>query len=229
MLTFVFAGPINGGGIQDGSEGGGDIDVKESRSHIAAYWNAFEDLESDVIKVTWCAGLSSGDCDLVKETQLKPDSTSVRKVLTQPIKNGQRYYITVTATNTAGVTTSLTSDGVTVDDTRPISGTVIDGIVSDVDYLNGEGDVSASWFGFEDLESGIESYEVALCEARSLSSCPQPFTGVGKKKNVTITGTNIIHLTYVYLETQISQFWTLCAKFVAICSLIRSHLVRSIS
>ena len=229
MLTFVFAGPINGGGIQDGSRGGGDIDVQESRSRIAAYWNAFEDLESDVIKVTWCAGLSSGDCDLVKETQLKPDSTSVRNILTQTIKNGQRYYITVTATNTAGVTTSLTSDGVTVDDTPPISGTVIDGIVSDVDYLNGDGDVSASWFGFEDLESGIESYEVALCEARSLSSCPHPFTGVGKTKNVTITGTNIIHLTYVYLEGQISLYSTLYARFGAICSLIRSHLVRSIS
>ena len=206
----MLVGPVNGGGIQDGSVGGGDIDVQESRNHIAAYWNAFEDLESDVIKLTWCAGLSSGVCDLVNETQLKPESTFVHKVLTQPIKNGQRYFVTVTATNTAGVTTSLTSDGVMVDDSPPISGTVIDGIISDVDYLNGEGDVSAGWFGFEDLESGIESYEVALCATRSLSSCPQPFTRVGKTKNVTITGTNIIRvsyighqLTYVYLQTQI--------------------------
>ena len=86
------------------------------------------------------------------------------------------------------MTTSLTSDGVTVDDTPPISGTVIDGIVSDVDYLNGEADIRARWIGFVDLESGVESYEVALCDARNLSSCPQPFTGVGQPTNVTITG-----------------------------------------
>ena len=166
----------------------------------------------------------------MKETQLTLDSTSVSKILTQPIKNGQRYYTTVSATNTAGVTTSLTSNGVTVDDTPPISGNVIDGIISDVDYLNGEGDISASWFGFQDLESGIASYEVALCDTRSLSSCPQPFTGVGKTKNVTITGTNIIRgsypwhdLTCVYLETQIGLFRTFCGKCGVICSLIRSQ------
>ena len=214
------AGPINGGGIQAGSERGGDIDVQESRSHIAAYWNAFEDLESDVMKVTWCAGLSSGDCDLLKETQLTPDSTSVRKVLTQPIKNGQQYYITVTATNTAGVTTSLTSNGVTVDDTPPISGIVIDGIISDVDYLNGEDDISASWFGFEDLESGIASYEVALCDTRNLSSCPQPFAGVGKTKNVTITGTNIIRGSYPW---QVWEVWR--DMFVNSITVIDIHLL----
>ena len=127
----------------------------------------------------------------MKETQLEPDSTFAQKILTQPIMNGQRYYVTVTATNSAGVTTSLISDGVTVDDTPPISGNVIDGIVSDVDYLNGEADIRASWFGFVDLESGVESYEVALCDARNLSSYPQPFTGVGQATNVTITGTKM--------------------------------------
>ena len=75
-----------------------------------------------------------------------------------------------------------------MDETPPTSGTVIDGSVSDVDYLNGEQDVSARWFNFEDLESGIESYEIALCDARNLSFCPQFFTGVGQATNVTITG-----------------------------------------
>ena len=191
-LFLILIGPVSGGTILDGTKEGEDIDVQESRTYIAAHWHGFEDLESDVIKVTWCAGLSSGACDVVEKTPLKPESTFVRKVLTQPISNGQKYYITVSATNSAGVTTSLSSDGVIVDDTPPMSGTVIDGIVSDVDYLNGEGDISARWSGFEDLESGVESYELALCDTRNLSSCPQPFTGVGKATNVTITGKNII-------------------------------------
>ena len=192
LIVFIsIIGPINGGVILDGSKENNDIDVQRSRTHIAAHWNAFEDLESDVIKVTWCAGFSSGACDVIKETELNPDSTFVHKVITPPILNGQRYYVTVTATNSAGVTTSVTSDGVTIDDTLPTSGTVIDGDDLDVDYFNGGHDIRARWFGFEDLESGIDSYQVALCDSRNLSFCPQPFNDVRKATNVSITGTYI--------------------------------------
>lgn len=188
-FSFVaLVGPVNGGQILDGTEEGIDIDIQKSRTSIAAHWNAFEDLESDVIRVTWCAGSSTDACDLVEETQLTSTSTSVRKVLVKPIRNGQRYYITVNATNGAGVLTSLTSDGVTVDETPPTPGTVIDGNVLDIDYMNGEQDVSARWLNFEDFESGIESYQIALCDARNLSFCPEPFTEVGQATNVTITG-----------------------------------------
>ena len=189
ILSFVtLIGPVSGGQILDGGKEGEDIDVQRSRTHIAAHWSAFEDLESDVRGVMWCAGSSPGFCDLVEETQLTSTSTSVGKVLIEPIKNGQRYYITMNATNGAGVVTSLTSDGVTVDETPPTSGTVIDGNVSDIDYLNGEQDVSAHWFNFEDLESDIESYEIALCDARNMSFCPQSLTGVKQARNVTMSG-----------------------------------------
>lgn len=192
-FSFVaLVGPVNGGQILDGTEEGIDIDIQKSRTSIAAHWNAFEDLESDVIRVTWCAGSSTDACDLVEETQLTSTSTSVRKVLVKPIRNGQRYYITVNATNGAGVLTSLTSDGVTVDETPPTPGTVIDGNVLDIDYMNGEQDVSARWLNFEDFESGIEAYQIALCDARNLSFCPQPFTEVGQATNVTISG--MIHM-----------------------------------
>ncbi|KAL9987460.1 hypothetical protein ACROYT_G001773 [Oculina patagonica] len=184
-------GPINGGAILDGSKNGEDIDIQHSRTLVAAHWNAFEDLESDVIKVNWCAGLSPGTCDLVKETQLDQDNTFVFMVLTKPIVNGQRYYVTVKATNGAGVTTSVTSDGVLVDDSPPISGTVIDGSVLDVDYVNSEDDVSARWSDFVDEESGIESYEVALCTVWNISLCPQPFTAVGNTTNITIAGLDL--------------------------------------
>ena len=185
---LILTGPINGGAILDGNKDGEDIDIQHSRTIVTAHWSAFEDLESDVVKVTWCAGLSSGTCDLVEETPLDQDITFVFLVLTKPIRNGQRYYVTVKATNGAGVTTSLTSDGVTVDESPPISGTVIDGSVLDVDYVNSEDDVSARWSDFVDMESGIESYEIALCSAWNISLCPQPFTAVGNITNVTIAG-----------------------------------------
>ena len=195
VVAFILSGPINGGLILDGNKEDEDIDVQKSRTEISAHWNTFDDLESDVIKVTWCAGLSSDICDLVNETTVEPNTTFAHAVLAQPIANGQRYYVTVTATNSAGVTTSLTSDGVTVDDTHPISGIVVDGNESDKDYLYGEDDIRARWFGFVDLESAIQFYEVALCDARNMSLCPQPFIGVGKATNVTLTGENVIFAT----------------------------------
>ena len=191
-FSFYLKGPFNEGVVRDGNIKSQDIDVQQSRTKLAAHWYAFEDLESDVIAVTWCAGLSAGTCDVVKETQMDPGSTSVDKVLTKPIITGEKYYLTVTATNGAGVTTSTTSDGVIVDDTPPSAGSVIDGVDSDEDYVNGEDDITAHWVGFEDLESGIDSYEVALCDSRNLSFRSQPFTGVGKATNVTFTGRELI-------------------------------------
>ena len=201
----LLTGPTNGRGILDGTKEDKDINIQQSRTLVAAHWSAFEDLESDVVEVSWCAGLSYGTCDLVNETQLDHNSTFALSVLTKPIMNGQRYYVTVKATNGAGVTTSFTSNGVTVDDTPPTSGTVIDGMALDVDYVNGEDDISARWLEFVDFESGIQYYEVALCNARNLSSCPQSFTAVGLATNVTITGEIIgryIHIqeTFFYFQ-----------------------------
>lgn len=198
-LSHYSKGPFNGEVILDGSEEGVDIDFEESTTSLTAHWNAFQDLESDVMKVTWCAGLSAGACDVVKETLMDPESTFVHKILTRPMMSGQKYFITVTATNGAGVNTSITSDGTMVDDTPPLTGTVIDGTESDLDYIDGENDVSARWFGFSDFESGIDYYEVALCDTRNLSFCPQPLTKVGKTSNVTITGKNCLE-KYVYVD-----------------------------
>ncbi|XP_068740821.1 uncharacterized protein [Montipora capricornis] len=183
--------PTNGGQILDGLKQGEDIDFQQSRTEISAHWTAFEDLESDVVQITWCLGSSPGSCDLVEETSLTPTSTSVLQVLAQPIKNGQRFFVTVNATNNAGLTASITSNGVTVDNTPSISGSVIAGIGLDVDFLDGEADVNGRWFGFEDLESGIESYEVALCDARNSSWCPQPFCRIGQATNINITGLDL--------------------------------------
>ncbi len=211
-MLSILTGPINGGAILDGTEEGKDIDVQQSRTVIEAHWSAFDDLESDVIKVTWCAGLSSSACDLVNETQLDHNSTLARSVLTNPIMNGQKYYVKVKATSGAGVTTSLTSNGVTVDDTPPMSGTVIDGMVSDVDYVNGEDDIRARWFDFVDLESDIQSYEVALCDARNVSFCPQPFTAVGLFTNVTITGKIIATSSKIHVYSLCYLYSTMAAR-----------------
>ena len=48
---------------------------------------------------------------------------------------GQRYYVTVTACNTADMCTSVTSDGIILDNSPPTPGVVMDGASSvDIHY-----------------------------------------------------------------------------------------------
>ena len=190
-------GPVGGQAVFDGEEDGADISVQSSARDITANWNEFEDPESDVIGVTWCAGTAPSRCDLVGRTQIEPSETSVRQVLDEALTSGQRYYVTVQATNGAGLVTSLTSDGVTVDTTPPVQGQVIDGDTVDVDFLYGEDDVTARWFNFSDRESGIQSYDVAICDMRNSSNCPQPFIDVGLATQVTITGVSMAGISSV--------------------------------
>ena len=185
---FLILGPVGGRAVFDGEEDGADIDVQSSARDISANWNEFEDPESDVIGVTWCAGTAPRRCDLVGRAQIEPSETSVHQAPGEDLISGQRYYVTVQATNGAGLVTTLTSDGVTIDTTPPMSGKVIDGNAVDVDYFFGEDDVAARWFNFTDRESGIQSYEVAICGMRN-TNCPQPFVSVGLATNVTISGT----------------------------------------
>ena len=82
------------------------------------------------------------------------------------LKNGQRYYSSVRAYDNYGLYVELTSNGVTVDVTRPLSGIVMDGLhLHDYDSTSDSEFVRASWHGYVDFESGIQRYEVALASS----------------------------------------------------------------
>lgn len=121
-------------------------------------------------------------------TDIPTTTTSIETFLDKDLENGQRFYVMVEAINAAGVSTSLTSDGVTVDTSPPRPGAVIDGYDKDIDYVFGDQNLRARWFHFQDLESGMQYYEIAVCDSRDLNNCPQPYIGVNLATNVTITG-----------------------------------------
>ena len=88
-------------------------------TYIFANWDAFHDLESDVIKYTWCAGTQKGLCDVVMETSVG-DRTSVGQQITPPLPAGIKIFVTVRAFNKAGASTSASSDGFEIDNTAPL-------------------------------------------------------------------------------------------------------------
>ena len=96
-----------------------DIDYQADDTYIFANWDAFHDLESDVIKYTWCAGTQKGLCDVAMETSVG-DRTSVGQQITPPLPAGIKIFVTVRAFNKAGASTSASSDGFEIDNTAPL-------------------------------------------------------------------------------------------------------------
>ena len=155
---------------------------------MSASWFNVEDPESDIITLTWCVGARPRSCDLYSSTSSDVTATKISAFLSHPIKNGGRYYVTVKATNGAGLTSVVASNGVTVDYTPPRVGIVIDGQGDDVDYLKGGDTVYARWTEFKDLESGIKLFQFALCEKENKTVCPTAFTDTGLQTNISLSG-----------------------------------------
>ena len=177
-----------GGSLWDGPRPGVDVKYQQSIDDVHATWDAFDDPESGVVALTWCAGSSPPKCDIAPQAALDVGATFVHHVLQKPMTDGQRCFVTIQATNGAGVVTSLTSSGVVVDSSSPIAGVVIDGEREDSDYLNGHEDIQASWSKFADSETGIQSYAVAVCSAIDQSSCLLTWFSVQNATNISLAG-----------------------------------------
>ncbi|XP_028399178.1 uncharacterized protein LOC114522645 isoform X2 [Dendronephthya gigantea] len=177
--------------VVDGFEETKDIDYQRSRTRVSASWFIAEDPDSGIITLTWCIGSGPRLCDLNPSSSLNVNATKISTFLNQPIKNGESYYVTVKAINGAGLSGVLASNGVTVDYTPPRVGTVTDGIDDDVDYLKSGNTVYARWSEFEDPESGIKSYQFALCEKENVTVCPMAFSDTGPQTNISLSGTEL--------------------------------------
>ena len=155
---------------------------------MSATWFSVEDPESDIVALTWCAGSRPQSCDLKSSTSLDVTATKISAYLNKPLKNGDMYHVTLKAINGAGLTIIMVSDGVTVDFTPPDVGLVIDGQDDDIDFLKDGDTVYARWSDFEDLESGIKSYQFALCEKENITLCPTAFSETELQTNISLSG-----------------------------------------
>ena len=77
---------------------------------------------------------------------------------------GVRYYTTVHATNGAGLITSVTSDGVMYDNTKPVSGQISEGATNDIDFISNTDPLVLSWTIFTDAESGVRNCTASITD-----------------------------------------------------------------
>ena len=137
---------------------GADIDYISPDTVLSAHWEKIADLESGIMQSRYCVGTKPLGC------QIKPMTSIGRNLsFTCPdciIQEGMRLYVTVQVTNGAGLSETRHSDGMFLDVSPPLMGDVHDGShVTGMDYnvVLEEWNISMTWFGVEDYESGIRS------------------------------------------------------------------------
>ena len=143
--------------IKDGP-GGEDIDYFSPKIGLSAHWENIIDKESSIVQSQYCLGTKPLGC------QIKPmTSVGRNKSFTCAdcnVLEGTKVYVTVQVTNGAGLCKTRSSDGMLLDVSPPLMGDVIDGSdIPGVDYnvVLEDWNVSMTWFGAEDAESGVQS------------------------------------------------------------------------
>jgi hypothetical protein len=175
-----------------------DIDYTQSTSPIHVYWSGVfsPDTRSSIREWRICLGETTGVCTVYSDV-LKTNS-SVWTLPRLTLTPGIRYFSTVTAISPIGLETSSTSDGVLVDDEKPVTGMVLDGDgVSDVRAQRSTSSMSASWHGFRDLGSGIHHYEWAIGQT-SGSDDIMGFKDVGLAQSARADDLNLTEGTKYY-------------------------------
>ncbi|XP_033637440.1 uncharacterized protein LOC117298344 isoform X1 [Asterias rubens] len=136
-----------------------DRDFQEDRKTISAFWEGFHDPHSALMGYSWKAGTCKGCTDIIPEQNIGMDTECTADNLN--LVPGLTYYVTVTACNAADLCTSVTSDGVLIDDSPPLVGRVFDGSpgAGDISFQSSRRQLSAHWWGFHDPHSSLSHYE----------------------------------------------------------------------
>ncbi|XP_038071216.1 uncharacterized protein LOC119740085 [Patiria miniata] len=157
----VDASPPLAGHVFDGdpSTNHRDRDFQEDRTAIEASWEGFHDPHSALVGYSWFSGTCPGCSDVVPWQHVGLETSVTAENLN--LVPGLTYYVTVTACNAADLCTSVTSDGVTVDDSPPVVGRVYDGGPGggDISFQSSRLQLRAHWWGFHDPHSGLSHYE----------------------------------------------------------------------
>ena len=158
-------------------------------------WENFTDKESGISMYTVCLGKMKGTCD-VAVAQGLTSNISLWTFSGLELVDKEYYFCTVTAQNRAGLNATASSEGVKIDLTKPIAGTVIDSSDGKSACRSDNATTIASWSHFSDVESGIVEYEWGVGTAAG-SDDVLPFDSVGLSESATSNATMPVGMVYV--------------------------------
>ena len=153
-----------------------------SGTQLHAVWSS-SDAQSGIAKYEYAVGTTAGGTDTLAWTNagVGPELDSGEKTITGLIlASGAHYYISVRATNGAGLVSAVgTSDGILVDATPPTTPVVTD----DGAYTQSTNTLHAAWTS-ADPETGITLYEYCIGTSAGGSNLVG-WTGIGTATSVT--------------------------------------------
>lgn len=172
------------GTVYDGLRELSDLDIQSSSREISANWSPFTDTNGRITVYEMCVGTEQEKCDVNDFVTQRIALKGTISGLT--LEHDEKYFVTVRATNEAGYSAIASSNGIQVDSTPPVSGSVIDTDgreLEDIDYQPDGTYIYASWDGFEDEESGIVRYR--WCAGTAKGTCDIiPETDLGDVTNL---------------------------------------------
>ncbi|XP_033637723.1 uncharacterized protein LOC117298529 [Asterias rubens] len=163
--------PPIAGDLFDGPYAGRDLAFTKDRNEICGNWYNWFDPDSGISSYLWAVGtqpLTSNVVNFVKVSRREHGTCSGYVTL----QHGETYYSTLVAFHGGydKLNVSASSNGVSVDLTPPVQGSVYDGLLpgpTDLEFSSKPATVSAQWQGFSDPESGIEDYQVTVYRKHS--------------------------------------------------------------
>ena len=164
------AGTVNDGHFHD-------VDYQSEDTMIAANWNGFSDGSkgSGIVEYRYKVTEDGGGIIVPWTSAGNATNITLNGLV---LKNNTKYFVTVKAVDAVGLSTDITTDGVTVDTTHPVfTGKVVVTGVNDVKngtscvYISSISSVKVQWIGFSDAHSGLQRYEWAIIPSdKSLSN-----------------------------------------------------------
>ncbi|MDP6653089.1 MAG: hypothetical protein QGF90_13450, partial [Gammaproteobacteria bacterium] len=162
-----------------------DPTFQGSDSSVTLVWEASDAL-SGVEHYEYALGTTAGDMDLVAWVHAGTDLTVTIPGLV--LAEGETYFGSVRVFDLAGNVAEGQGDGVTVDITAPAAGTAMDitdlNNTADQSFTGSTTTLQASWSGFSDNMSGINTYEYAV-GSTALQTDIKSWTSAGPEVSMT--------------------------------------------
>ncbi|KAK3609657.1 hypothetical protein CHS0354_035942 [Potamilus streckersoni] len=198
---------------------------------IECSWSGFVDKESPIEYYNISMGTEQGYTDVVNNLQLPAtNSKHVFEDIAATLSHGKSYYVMVTAINKVNLKSHAFSEAINIDSTPPVPSPVVE-LRTDYRVENGhdnatvqmnkracESDetckeidavcqesltsVSVAWKRFEDPESGIISYQLAVGRTRGGGQIVSYFEVDSKINTFTITGLNLVGERQIFVSVK---------------------------
>ena len=169
-----------------------DVDFVSSASQVTVSWDGVFILSLSGNYSAFEIGLGDapGTDNLLAFSSVSSGVTTM-PLTALSLQHRRRYYSAVRAISPLGIVTTSISDGFVVDLTPPNRGVVVDGLrYHDLRAQSNTSVYSARWFGFNDPESGIHHFELAVTPS-TLPPAGSSYTDVGIQLKATLNALNL--------------------------------------